>query len=65
MARKEGSPMLEQQSYTTIRIEKRPDGVAVATLNRPEKLNAVNGDLHHELTTCRATPRRTGTCARS
>jgi enoyl-CoA hydratase/carnithine racemase len=43
--------MLEQKSYTAIKIEKRPDGVAIATLNRPEKLNAVNGDLHHELTT--------------
>ncbi|MPY92458.1 MAG: enoyl-CoA hydratase/isomerase family protein [Acidimicrobiia bacterium] len=43
--------MLDQTSYKTIAIEKRDDGVAVATLNRPERLNAVNGDLHHELTT--------------
>ncbi len=43
--------MLEQKSYATILIEKRADGVAIATLNRPEKLNAVNGDLHHELGT--------------
>ena len=43
--------MLDQKNYATIRLEKRPDGVAVATLNRPEKLNAVDGDLHHELTT--------------
>ncbi|HXK21543.1 MAG TPA: enoyl-CoA hydratase-related protein [Myxococcota bacterium] len=41
--------MLEQKNYGTILIDKRPDGVAIATLNRPEKLNAVNGDLHHEL----------------
>lgn len=43
--------MLDQANYKTISIEKRPDGVAVATLNRPERLNAVNGDLHNELTT--------------
>jgi hypothetical protein len=30
-------------------IEKRPNGVAVVMLNRPERLNAVNARLHHEL----------------
>ena len=43
--------MLKQESYQSILIEKRATGVAVATLNRPEKLNAVDGRLHYELTT--------------
>lgn len=43
--------MLDQAKYTSINIERLDGGVAVATLNRPERLNAVNGDLHHELTT--------------
>jgi enoyl-CoA hydratase len=43
--------MLEQESYSSILIERRADGVVLATFNRPEKLNAVDGALHHELTT--------------
>ncbi len=43
--------MLTQERYQTILIEKRPNGVAVATLNRPEKLNAVDATMHTELTT--------------
>ena len=42
--------MLIQENYQTIRIDKRPDGIAIATLNRPERLNAVNARMHYELT---------------
>ncbi len=42
--------MLKQENYETILIEKR-EGVAVLTLNRPERLNAVNGSMHSELST--------------
>jgi enoyl-CoA hydratase len=41
--------MLSKENYETIQIDKRENGVAVATLNRPEKLNAVNGRMHYEL----------------
>lgn len=40
--------MLRDDAYETIQIEKR-DGIAVLTLNRPERLNAVNGAMHSEL----------------
>lgn len=42
--------MLRQENYETILIEKRED-LAILTLNRPERLNAVNGAMHSELST--------------
>ena len=43
--------MLSQDNYKTMKIDKRDSGVTVVSLNRPERLNAVNGQLHHELST--------------
>lgn len=43
--------MLDQRQYETIDIDKRDDGVTLATLNRPEKLNAVDARMHTELST--------------
>ncbi|MDO9461494.1 MAG: enoyl-CoA hydratase/isomerase family protein, partial [Alphaproteobacteria bacterium] len=40
---------LRQENYQAMLIDKRANGVAVVTLNRPERLNAVNGVMHHEL----------------
>ena len=34
--------MLIQEKYESMRIEKNDSGVTVVTLNRPERLNAVN-----------------------
>ena len=41
--------MLAPESYEAIRIERRENGVAIATLNRPEKRNAVDDTMHNEL----------------
>ena len=40
---------LDQKQYETMLIEKRDDGVALVTLNRPERHNAVTGVMHTEL----------------
>lgn len=48
---RERDNVLSQENYAAIDLEQRPDGVVVARLNRPERLNAVDGDLHHELMT--------------
>jgi enoyl-CoA hydratase len=42
---------LNQNDYQDMLIERRANGVAVVTLNRPQRLNAVNTRLHHELST--------------
>lgn len=42
--------MLDPDKYQAIAIDKRDDGVAIATLNRPDRLNAVDGRMHSELT---------------
>ena len=41
---------LKQENYDQILIEKRPNGVAIATLNQPHKLNAIDPDMHLEVT---------------
>jgi len=41
--------MLLQTNYETMKIERRENGIAVLTLNRPARLNAVNARMHAEL----------------
>ena len=41
---------LKQENYDQILIEKRPNGVAIATLNQPQKLNAIDPNMHLEVT---------------
>jgi enoyl-CoA hydratase len=41
---------LKQENYDQILIEKHPNGVAVATLNQPHKLNAIDPNMHLEVT---------------
>lgn len=40
---------MDYNRYRTLLIEKDADGVAAVTLNRPEKRNAVNREMHQEL----------------
>src|SRR5688572_11262118 len=35
--------------YEDLLVEKRPDGVVIATLNRPERLNALNEAMRHSI----------------
>ena len=41
--------MLEQENYQCMLIDRKDHGIVVVTLNRPDRLNAVNGTLHAEL----------------
>src|SRR3972149_9239937 len=41
--------MMDYSRYQTLLIEKDSDGVAVVTLNRSEKRNAVSMQMHQEL----------------
>jgi enoyl-CoA hydratase len=41
--------MLDPDAFEAILIERLDDGVVLATLNRPERLNAVNPAMHREL----------------
>ena len=41
--------MLRSEDYKHMLVERRENGVAVLTLNRPDILNATNGTLHSEL----------------
>ena len=43
--------MLTQDKYKAILLEKRDNGVVIATLNRPDKRNAVDDTMHEELST--------------
>src|SRR5437879_10555834 len=48
MTDKEGSAMADYSRYEFITVDKA-DKLATVTLNRPDSLNAVNTQLHHEL----------------
>ena len=41
-------------AYTTLLVEKKDDGIAVITVNRPDKLNALNAAVVTELDAARA-----------
>ena len=40
---------MSQYNYKHLIVEKRPTGVAIVTMNRPEILNAINWEMHEEL----------------
>src|SRR5207253_11006480 len=42
--------MIDYKEYQHLLFERRPNGVLLITLNRPEVMNATNARLHWELT---------------
>jgi enoyl-CoA hydratase len=42
--------MIEYKEYRHLLFERRPNGVLLVTINRPDRLNATNDRLHWELT---------------
>lgn len=40
---------MKQENYETMNIDRRDNGIVVVSLNRPERMNAVNGTMHREL----------------
>lgn len=40
--------------FETIRVQKRPDGIGLITLNRPEKRNAISIRMRQEISACLA-----------
>jgi enoyl-CoA hydratase len=49
MAAREDRSAREYADFEHISFERRPDGVVVVTLDRPEVLNAANVRMHHEM----------------
>lgn len=41
--------MVSYEGYSGVEVEARPDGVVVATLNRPERLNSFNGQMREDI----------------
>ena len=41
---------MEQSAYDCLRLERRDHGVLLITIDRPERMNATDERLHHELT---------------
>lgn len=41
--------MLKQENYQRMKIDRRDNGVVIVSFNRPEKMNAIDNQLHHEL----------------
>lgn len=41
--------MLSQENYQRMKIDRRDNGVVIVSFNRPEKMNAIDNQMHHEL----------------